>query len=64
MRLKEVRPVMAGEVVLYEEAAGDEYRNIFLREIRDIPSAMLEREIVVIGASLQGEMLEVELKKE
>lgn len=55
---------MAGEVVLYEEAAGDEYRNIFLREIRDIPSAMLEREIVVIGASLQGEMLEVELKKE
>ena len=65
MRLKEVRPVMAGVVVLYEEAETEnEYKNIFLGEIRDIPSAMLEREIAVISASPRGEMLDIELKKE
>ena len=56
---------MAGVVVLYEEAETEnEYKNIFLGEIRDIPSAMLEREIAVISASPRGEMLDIELKKE
>ena len=65
MKLKEVRPVIAGEVILYEET-GDEkmYRNIFIGDCREIPEEIQERDVVVIGASPKGEMLEIELKRE
>lgn len=64
MRLKEVRPVLAGIVVLYEEAEKEnEYDDVFIGICSDIPEVMLEREIIVIGASLRGEMLDIELKK-
>lgn len=65
MRLKEIRPILAGEVMLYEET-GDEamYRNIFIGDCRDIPEEIRGREVIVIGASPKGEMLEIELKKE
>lgn len=65
MKLKEIRQILAGEVILYEET-GDEnmYRNIFIGNCRDIPEEIQERDVVVIGASPKGEMLEIELKKE
>lgn len=65
MKLKEIRPVLAGEVILYEET-GDEkmYRNIFIGDCREIPEEIQERDVVVIGASSKGEMMEIELKKE
>lgn len=65
MKLKEVRPVIAGVVILYEETEDEnEYNDIFIGNCRDIPEEMLEREIAVIGASPRGEMLDIELKKE
>lgn len=65
MKLKTVRQILAGEVILYEEAEeGDKYNNIFTGNCRDIPEEMQERDIVVIGASTKGEMLDIELKKE
>lgn len=65
MKLKEIRPVLAGEVILYEET-GDEkmYRNIFIGDCREIPEEIQERDVFVIGPSPKGEMLEIELKKE
>lgn len=65
MKLKEVRPVIAGVVILYEATEDEnEYNDIFTGNCRDIPEEMLKREIVVIGASPRGEMLDIELKKE
>lgn len=64
MKLKEVRPLLAGIVVLYEEAeAENEYLDIFIGNCRDIPAEILEREIAVLSASPRGEMLDIELKK-
>ena len=64
MKLKEVRPWLAGIVILYEKAEeDDEYNDIFTGNCRDIPGEILEREIAVIGASPRGEMLDIELKK-
>lgn len=64
MKLKEVSQLIFGMVNLYEDS-GDEcfYKDIFAGERRDIPEEILEREIVVIGASPRGEMLDIELKK-
>ena len=65
MKLKEIQPMLAGEVILYEEVEGeDKYNNIFIGNCRDIPEEILQRDIFVIGASTKGEILDIELKKE
>lgn len=64
MRLKEVRPLLAGIVILYEEAEEEyEYNDIFTGDCRDVPDQLAEREIVVIEVSSQSKLLEIELKK-
>lgn len=64
MKLKELRPLLAGNVILYEEVEKEnEYNDIFIGRCVDIPGEMMDREVVVIGASPKGEMLEIELKK-
>lgn len=64
IKLKEVHPLISGEVILYEESKREnEYDEIFIGNSRDIPEEMLEREIVVISVSSMGNMLDVELRK-
>lgn len=64
MKLKELYPLMSGEVILYEESKREnEYDEIFIGNSRDIPEEMLEREIAVISVSTKGNMLDVELRK-
>lgn len=67
MFLRELRPVIAGKVTLYE-GTDDEYepfRDIFEGDCRDIPDRLSNREVGVIGAHGKwSELLDIRLKRE
>lgn len=70
MKLKELRAIIVGNVVLYEESERHDpdnypdYVNIFEGDCRHIPQELYERDIVVIsGVDNLGEgCLEIQLR--
>lgn len=62
MKLKELSLLLYGNVVLYEHAAECSYSDLYKGGVRNIPSKLLDREIVVVGASTRKRAcLEIQL---